>query len=79
MLEGFEPIIMKTCIPVNQNESFAREEDGSINLWKLYNLFTGANKSSYIDSSLDRLVGLLDLSREISSSFEGSRSLWYLS
>ena len=28
-----------------------------INLWKLYNLFTGANKMSYIDTFLDRGVG----------------------
>lgn len=33
---------------------FAKNEDGSIDLWNLYNLFTGAVKSSYIDSYLDR-------------------------
>lgn len=27
---------------------------GDISLWKVYNLFTGANKSSYIDNLLDR-------------------------
>ena len=27
-----------------------------ISMWKLYNLLTGANKSSYIDSFLDRAV-----------------------
>ncbi len=39
------------------DESFCRDSHGDINLWKLYNLFTGANKSSYIDNFLDRGVG----------------------
>jgi hypothetical protein len=36
--------------------NFCRENDGCISLWNLYNLFTGANKSSYIDKFLDRSV-----------------------
>jgi hypothetical protein len=39
------------------DKSFCRNADGNIDLWKLYNLFTGANKSSYIDTFLDRSVG----------------------
>lgn len=39
------------------DESFCRNDVGNINLWKLYNLFTGANKMSYIDNFLDRNVG----------------------
>lgn len=39
------------------NKSFCRSENGSIDLWQLYNLFTGANKSSYIDTFLDRGAG----------------------
>ena len=42
-----------------EDKSFCREESGDINLWKVYNLFTGATKSSYIDSFLDRTVGSL--------------------
>jgi hypothetical protein len=34
---------------------------GEINLWRLYNLFTGANKSSYIDRLLDRGVNASSL------------------
>ncbi len=37
-----------------QDDSFCRSTEGDINLWKLYNLFTSANKSSYIDTFLDR-------------------------
>ncbi|MBA3971941.1 MAG: DUF3871 family protein, partial [Bacteroidetes bacterium] len=31
-----------------RDNSFCKDADGNINLWKLYNLFTGSNKSSYI-------------------------------
>src|SRR5690606_3873527 len=43
-----------------QDESFCRNDDGDINLWKVYNLFTQANKSSYIDTFLDRNVNAFD-------------------
>jgi len=36
------------------SESICKNDDGNIDLWKLYNFFTGANKSSYIDTFLDR-------------------------
>lgn len=39
-----------------RDNSFCRNERGNISLWKLYNLFTGVNKSSYIDS-IPGLVG----------------------
>ncbi len=39
------------------DKSFCKDDSGNLNLWKLYNLFTGANKMSYIDSFLDRNVG----------------------
>lgn len=39
------------------DKSFCKNDSGNLNLWKLYNLFTGANKMSYIDSFLDRGVG----------------------
>jgi hypothetical protein len=32
-----------------KDSSFSRDSFGNINLWKLYNLLTGANKSSYIE------------------------------
>jgi hypothetical protein len=35
------------------------DDSGLINLWKVYNLFTGANKMSYNDTFLDRGVGCL--------------------
>lgn len=35
---------------------FGRSDSDSISLWRVYNMLTGANKSSYIDSFLDRAV-----------------------
>ena len=40
------------------DEHFSRGNDGSITLWNLYNLLTEANKSSYVDSFLDRYQGI---------------------
>ena len=37
-----------------RSENFSRDSEGHINLWNLYNLFTDANKTSYIDTFLDR-------------------------
>ncbi|WP_223233242.1 DUF3871 family protein [Chitinophaga sp. CF418] len=44
------------CRDYYQDESFGRNDDGSINLWKLYDLFTGDDKNSYMDTFLDRSV-----------------------
>lgn len=38
------------------NESFCRNANGDINVWEFYNLLTGSNKASYIDTFLDRGV-----------------------
>jgi len=60
-----------------KDESFCRDQNESINLWRLYNLFTGANKTSYIDSFLDRSVSAYNLVEEIKWALEGKNS-WYL-
>lgn len=49
------------------DENFSRESDGSINLWNLYNLFTEANKSSYIDRFLERSVNAGDVIRNLAT------------
>jgi hypothetical protein len=56
---------------------FCCDQQGNINLWRLYNLFTGANKTSYIDSFLDRSVNAYKLVEEIRSALDGKNS-WYL-
>jgi hypothetical protein len=60
-----------------KDESFCRDQYGNINLWWLYNLFTGANKTSYIDSFLDRSVSAYNLVEEIRWALDGKNS-WYL-
>lgn len=61
-----------------EDEQFSREENGTLSLWNLYNLLTGANKTSYIDKFLDRSVNSHDLVQELSKSLENKTSLWYL-
>lgn len=59
--------------------NFAARDNGSITLWKLYNLFTGASKSSYIDSFLDRTCNAYQLTQGFVQAIEGSSNYkWFL-
>lgn len=61
------------------SESFCRDESGNINLWRLYNLMTSANKSSYIDSHLERNVNGFELVKGIAKSLDGDLTYkWFL-
>lgn len=60
------------------NEHFGGASDGSINLWDLYNLFTEANKSSYIDTFLDRSVNAYQFTSQIANALEGETDFWFL-
>jgi hypothetical protein len=44
-----------------KDRSFCRMENGEINLWRVYNLLTNANKSTYIDNFLERSVSAFNL------------------
>lgn len=60
--------------------SFCRNDNGDINLWNVYNLFTGANKNSYIDSFLSRNVNAFDFSKGLANAINGdSKHRWFLS
>ncbi|MBF8149066.1 DUF3871 family protein [Winogradskyella sp. F6397] len=62
------------------DDSFCRNENGDINLWNVYNLFTGANKSSYIDSFLSRNVNAFDFTQGLANAINGdSKHRWFLS
>jgi len=52
-------------------------DNGFINLWSLYNLFTAANKSSYIDKSLERNVNAFDMVKGLKHGLDGD-DFWYL-
>ncbi|MNT37830.1 hypothetical protein D3C72_1739880 [compost metagenome] len=63
-----------------EDDSFSRMEDGRINLWNVYNLFTQANKSSYIDTFLDRNLNAFDFTQGIKKTLSGDESYhWFLS
>ena len=61
-----------------QDNSFCRNEKGDINLWKMYNLFTGANKSSYVDSFIERSVNAFEFTHQLQSGLTGGSTNWYL-
>ncbi|WP_298767362.1 DUF3871 family protein [uncultured Polaribacter sp.] len=62
------------------DESFCRNSNGDINLWNIYNLFTGANKSSYIDSFLSRNVNAFDFTKGLANAINGNSNYhWFLS
>lgn len=62
-----------------QDQSFCKQLDGDINLWRVYNLFTGANKQSYIDTFLNRSVNAFDFVEELAQSIENKSTNWFLS
>jgi len=61
-----------------QDYNFNRNEDGSINLWRLYNLFTESNKSSYIDSNLERNVNAFEFVTGLANSMQNQTENWIL-
>lgn len=62
------------------DESFCRDQNGNINLWNVYNLFTGANKGSYIDTFLERGVNAFRFTEGISKALSGIDTCysWFL-
>ena len=63
-----------------EDKNFCRLDDGRINLWDVYNLFTQANKSSYIDTFLDRNLNAFEFSKGIQKTLSGNFGYhWFLS
>ncbi len=63
-----------------QDKSFCKDASGNISLWNAYNLLTGANKSSYIDTFLDRGENAYAFAQGISKAINGdSQYRWFLS
>lgn len=62
------------------DKSFCRAANGEIDLWKLYQLLTGSNKSSYIDSFLDRSLNAFTFTESLVDALDDqSKSHWFLS
>ena len=62
-----------------RDEAFSRDGNNTINLWNVYNLFTGANKSSYIDTFLNRAANATDFINGISEAMSGRNGYsWFV-
>lgn len=61
-----------------KDKSFCRTTDGSINLWRLYNLFTNANKSTYIDQFVERGANAFSFVYEVKQALQQGGHSWYL-
>ncbi len=70
--------INSVCKDYYKDNSFCKNDDGSINLWKLYNLFTSANKSTYIDNFIDRNVNAYNFAEAIRFALQNKSSNWFL-
>lgn len=62
------------------DRNFKRNNLGTIDLWRFYNLMTGAVKSSYIDKFLEREVNCFEFTKLVQSALEKDNGeFWYLS
>jgi hypothetical protein len=61
-----------------EDENFSRSNDREINLWNFYNLMTDANKSSYIDSNLERNVSAFEFISSLANSLQNQTKNWFL-
>lgn len=59
-------------------ENFGREYNGELSLWKLYNLFTASNKSSYIDLFLQRASNASSFVGSLATALQGQNYHWFL-
>ena len=67
--------VAKAYINDENFSSFGNE----LNMWKFYNLLTGANKSSYIDSFLDRSLNATEMAVGINSALHGDEKYkWFI-
>ena len=86
--QGYQKDIPRMLFTDTQVNNVARayindENFGSlgndISMWKLYNLLTGANKSSYIDSFLDRAVNATEIATGINAALHGdTKYKWFI-
>ena len=52
---------------------------GALNMWRFYNLLTGANKTSYIDSFLDRSLNASEIAMGINAALHNDeRYKWFI-
>lgn len=66
------------CKDYYRDDSFCKDGDGNINLWRLYNLFTNANKSTYIDSFAERSTNAFSFAYNLKQALQHQSYNWYL-
>lgn len=59
-------------------DEFFGKIKSSIDLWKLYNLFTEANKTTYIDNHLERNVNAYEFIQYLAISIKTGKPNWFL-
>ena len=63
----------------NDESFFVADGAKEINMWNVYNLLTGANKSSYIDNFLDRSLNATQLAEGLNKALYGdSEYSWFI-
>ena len=62
------------------DENFSKPHDSrEISMWNVYNLLTGANKSSYIDNFLDRSLNATQVAEGLNQTLYGENEYsWFL-
>ena len=70
--------INNVCRSYYHNEDFGGK-DGSLSMWNFHNLLTESNKSSYIDSYLQRAVNATDVTVGLNNALHGDTTYqWFL-
>ena len=62
----------------HSDPDFMKADNGSIHFWNLYNLFTEANKSTYIDVNLERNANAYEFIQYLSNYREYNLPNWFL-
>ena len=84
--------IKQTTFPLKINDSqinsivrdyhldanFSKRKDNKISLWNVYNIFTEANKSTYIDSNLERNVNAYEFIAYLGDLLVNNQSSYFL-
>lgn len=86
--QGYQKSVPRLLITDTQINSVAKayiqDENfggfgGDLSMWRFYNLLTGANKSSYIDSFLDRSLNATEVAQGINMALHGDeRYSWFI-
>jgi len=86
--QGYQKRLPRMLLTDSQINNVARsyisdENFGSLgndlNMWKFYNLLTGSNKSSYIDSFLDRSLNATEIAQGINNALHGDEQFkWFI-